>query len=229
MITAIALDDEPLALKMLESFCSKHPEIDLVKTFADPEKAAKYLRKFPVDLIFLDINMPSVSGTDFYQSLQRALPVIFCTAYAEYAVEGFNLKAVDYLLKPYTYERFEQAVSRLKERYVNLGSNNNEDAHFYVRSDYSLVKVVLADILFIESLDDYLKIHLKDSTEIITRMTLVNITRKLPTDRFIRVHRSYVVATENIKSIRNKSISLAGRVIPIGNSYEKSFQTFLAE
>ena len=229
MITAIALDDEPLALKVLESFCSRHENLELVKTFTDPDKAARYLRKFPVDLIFLDINMPSITGTAFYQALQRDLPVIFTTAYAEYAVEGFNLKAVDYLLKPYSYERFDQAMSRLQERYANLGVFEKEDAHFFVRSDYSLVKILYADILFIESLNDYLKIHLKDKSEVVTRMTLINISKKLPAERFVRVHRSFVVAAEKIKSIRNKSIQLADRTIPIGNSYESTFQSFLTE
>jgi len=221
MISAIAVDDELPALSLLENFCRKTDFIELQKSFNKPNEALRYLQQFPVDLLFLDINMPSLTGIDLYKAVQQNTMVIFTTAYSEYAVEGFNLNAIDYLLKPFTFDRFMQAVNKVKSA-AKL-SEEQKEKYLFIRADYSLIKIVIDDILFIEGLDDYLKIHIQNDKPIIARMTLKNILEKLPSSDFIRVHRSYVVPLSRIKSVRNKVISIENEEIPIGTSYEENF------
>ncbi len=223
MIKAIAVDDEPPALKVIENFCAKVDSIDLVKTFNKPTEALAHLKKFPVDLIFLDIQMPSMTGLEFHKAIEQNTMVIFTTAYSEYAVEGFNLQAIDYLLKPYTFERFQQALDKAKEFYNYQHQKENTQNYLFIRADYSLVKVNIADILYIEGLDDYLKIHLPGKKPVVARMTMKAIIEKLPANEFIRVHRSFIVPLSKIESIRNKVIQLPGVEIPIGTSYEEEF------
>ena len=224
MISAIAIDDEPPALKVLEVFCSKTDFIDLQKTFNKPAEAQKHLRKFPVDLLFLDINMPSINGLELHREINQDTMVIFTTAYSEYAVEGFNLNAVDYLLKPFTLKRFLQSMDKVRELYNFRKVKTQEGPQYLlVRADYSLVKIDLEDILFIEGLDDYLKIHLVNGKPIIARMTIKSVVEKLPSHLFVRVHRSYVVPLQKIASVRNKVIAIGTEEIPIGSSYEEIF------
>ncbi len=222
MIRAIAIDDELPALSVLENFCGKADFIELQKTFHLPNEAMKYIRRFPVDLLFLDINMPSVSGIELFKTIQQETMVIFTTAYSEYAVEGFNLNAVDYLLKPFTFKRFMQAAEKARD-YFNYQLEKEKTAvqYLFVRADYSLVKISIASIHYIEGYDDYLKIHLQDQQPVITRMTLKGVLEKLSPRDFIRVHRSYVVPLAKIESIRNKMISLGEIKLPLGNSYQK--------
>lgn len=223
MIRAVAIDDEPPALEVIQSFCSQVDYIDLQKTFTKPTEALKYIRKFPVDLVFLDINMPSLSGIDFYKMVRQNTMAIFTTAHSQYAVEGFNLNALDYLLKPFTFERFLQATEKAAE-YQKLQQKADSSAqHLFVRADYSLVKINIGDILFIEGLDDYLKIHVQNQKTVVTRMTMKGIIEKLPENEFIRVHRSFIVPFSRIESVRTKMISVAGQEIPIGSSYEQQF------
>jgi DNA-binding LytR/AlgR family response regulator len=224
MIRTIALDDEPPALRVIAHFCSQVDFIDLQKTFSSTSDALNHLQQFPVDLIFLDIHMPSMSGIEFYKAIPQQAMVIFTTAYAEYAVEGFNLNAVDYLLKPFTFERFAQAVNKANDYHKFLYQNEEtKQAYLFIRADYSLYKIALADILFIEGLDDYLKIHIQDSKTVVARMTMKALLQKLPETEFIRVHRSYIVPFSRIENVRNKVISLAGEEIPVGSSYEADF------
>lgn len=224
MITAIAIDDEPPALKVIEQFCNKVEFIKLVKTFTKPHDALKYLKKFPADLIFLDVKMPSLSGIQLHKELRQDTMVIFTTAYAEYALEGFNLSAVDFLLKPFTFERFNQAAAKANDYYKILHRMDNTSMQYlFIRADYSLIKIDIADILYIEGLDDYLKIHLTNRNPVVARMTMKGIIEKLPAKEFIRVHRSFIVALKKIDSIRNKTILLAGIEIPVGISYEENF------
>lgn len=224
MIKAIAIDDEPPALKVIESFCSQAENIELEKTFTSPNEALKYLRKFPVDLIFLDINMPSITGIDFYKSLERETMVIFTTAYSEYAVEGFNLNAVDYLLKPFTQERFQQPIKKANDFYsYSRQVPGTINQSLYIRADYSLIKINYEDIVLIESLDDYLKIYLSNDKIIVARMTMKSMVEKLPATEFIRVHRSFIIPLSRINHVRNKIISISGKEIPIGGNYEEAF------
>jgi DNA-binding LytR/AlgR family response regulator len=221
MIRAIAVDDEIPALSVLENFCKRIDFIELQKLFNKPNDALRYLQQFPVDLIFLDINMPALTGINLYKAIQQNTMVVFTTAYSEFAVEGFNLNAIDYLLKPFTFERFMQAVNKVKTA-AKLADDQKEK-HLFIRADYSLIKIVIDDILFIEGLDDYLKIHIQNDKPVIARMTLKSILEKLPAAAFARVHRSYVVPLSRIKSVRNKIIYIDKEEIPVGNSYEENF------
>ncbi|OIN56919.1 LytR/AlgR family response regulator transcription factor [Arsenicibacter rosenii] len=234
MIRAIALDDEPPALRLLTHFCSLTDTIELVETFTRTDDALAYLRAHPVDLLFLDINMPAMSGIDFHQAARQQeglsqLMVIFTTAYAEYAVEGFNLNAVDYLLKPFTRDRFLQAVQKAVDYHELIHrAASPKTAYLYIRADYRMHKIPLDEILFIEGLDDYLKVHLQGSRPIVARMTMKAMTQKLEETegaegQFIRVHRSYIVPFHRIDGVRNRIISLGGEEIPIGASYETEF------
>ena len=223
MITAIAIDDELPALKLLENFCAQTGSISLQKTFNKPAEALKYLRNFPVDLLFLDINMPSISGVEFYKATGKNAMVIFTTAYSEYAVEGFNLNAVDYLLKPFSFERFMQAVKKAQDYYDYINKHAAEQQYIFLRADYSLVKIKLVDIMYVESLDDYLKLYLKDRKPVITRLTMKAMLEKLPAAQFARVHRSYIVSFSYVESLRNKMISINAVEIPLSSSYEEAF------
>jgi DNA-binding LytR/AlgR family response regulator len=218
MIRAIALDDEALALNVLHVFCERVETIVLEKTFTGAADTLKYLEQFPVDLLFLDINMPVLSGIDFYKSIPRKIMVIFTTAYSEYAVESYNLNAVDYLLKPFTFERFQQAIDKA-DKHLRL----EQPKDLVLRVDYGLVKIVLTDILFIEAYDNYLRIHVVGLKPIVVRMTMKAFSSSLPADVFSRVHRSYIVSLNHIEHVRNKVISVAGQKIPLGSSYEESF------
>lgn len=226
MIQAIAVDDEPPALQIIEAFCAKTDFIQLQKTFTQPNEALKHLRKFPVDLLFLDIHMPSLSGIEFYKSVSQETMVIFTTAHSQYAVEGFNLRATDYLLKPFTYERFIQAVENAKEKFQLLQKKEISEAKFlFIRADYSLIKINPSDIILIEGLDDYIKIYIANNKPIVARMTMKAIMEKLPEQEFIRVHRSFIIPFSKIEAVRNKNIKIAEREIPLGSSYEEAFYT----
>ena len=225
MIKAIAIDDELPALKIIEHFCEKTGLIELQKTFSMPNEALKHLSKFPTDLLFLDINMPAMSGIELYKSIEQNTMVIFTTAYSEFAVEGFNLNAIDYLLKPYTYERFLQAVNKANDNFGSTSSTEKSmEQYLFVRADYSLIKIAINEIVLIEGLDDYLKIHLHNNPKpIVTRMTMKNIMEKLSSKEFIRVHRSFIIPFSKIENVRKKIITISGKEIPIGSSYEADF------
>ncbi|AUD05936.1 LytR/AlgR family response regulator transcription factor [Spirosoma pollinicola] len=235
MIRAIALDDEPPALRVVSHFCQQVAFINMQKTFTRTDEAQQFIAESGTDLLFLDINMPFISGTDFYRAIsangEQTLMVIFTTAYAEYAVDGFNLNAIDYLLKPFTFERFLQAVTKAQDFFRWQQRTDPANDYLYIKADYTVYKIALHDVLFIEGLDDYLKIHLAPtpgqniSRPIVARMTMKAILEKLPgaddlTHPFIRVHRSFIVPFSRIEGIRSKTIRLAGRDIPIGASYE---------
>jgi DNA-binding LytR/AlgR family response regulator len=219
MIKALAIDDEPLALNVIEAFCAQLDYIDLQKTFTKPNEALKHLNKYPVDLLFLDIHMPSLTGIDFYKNIEQNTLVIFCTAHGQYAVEGFNLNALDYLLKPFTFERFKQATDKARDYFAS--SNNQKAQHIFVRADYSLQKIMLDDIMCIEALDDYLKIYINNQKTIVARMTMKAMLEKLPSTEFMRVHRSFIVPIKKVESLRNKMLQLGDKKIPVGNSYEE--------
>jgi len=224
MISCIAIDDEPPALKVIESFCEQVNFLDLKKTFTSPTEAIHYLNNYPVDLLFLDINMPSISGIEVFKKLKQPAMVIFTTAHGEYAVEGFNLNAIDFLLKPFSFERFHQSVKKAFDFYNLTQQNNNVVEQFiYIRADYSLNKIKIDDISLIEGLDDYLKIHINNGKNIVARITMKGILEKLPASKFMRVHRSFIVPLDKITSVRKKVIYLNQTEVPIGNSYEEDF------
>lgn len=224
MINAIAIDDEPLALRVIQSLCDKSESIHLQKTFTQPSEALKHLRKFPVDLIFCDIQMPAMTGINLVKSLQKSTMVIFTTAFSEYAVVSYELNAIDYLLKPINQKRFTQAISKAQEYfdYINKKDLSTEKSIF-IRADFSLVKIPLSDILYIEGLADYLKIYIKDRKTIVARMSMKDMMEKLnPTD-FIRVHRSFILPFGKIEAVRGTTIFIGDQEFPIGRTYAEAF------
>jgi len=220
MITAVAIDDEPLALNVIKALCSRIDFLQLKTAFTEANVALKYLDESPVDLLFLDINMPAISGIELYKRLGKKTMVIFTTAHSEFAIEGFNLDAVDYLLKPFEFGRFQKAVEKAREYHAYLHMKANESSRYiFVRVDYSMVKVSLQDISYIEGLDNYVKIHFVDTKSLLVRMSMKSITEKLPENEFVRVHRSFIVPVSKVRSVRNKIIYLENAEIPIGTNY----------
>jgi DNA-binding LytR/AlgR family response regulator len=224
MIRCIAIDDEPMALEVIKTFCDKIPFVELMQSFTQVSKARKYLQNFPVDLIFLDIQMPDISGIDFYKGIGKEKMVIFTTAFTEYAVEGFSLSAVDYLLKPIEFSRFEEACVKANEYVEYLHSKKTREPKcLYIRSEYALVQIPFSDILYLETLDDYIRIHQAGKKPVLTIMSMKKMMEKLPAAEFIRVHRSYIVPFRRIESVRSKFILIGDIEIPIGYSFEKNF------
>jgi len=225
MIRAIAIDDEPLGLKIISHFCEEIDFITLERTFTKQNEALKYLKNYPVDLIFLDIQMPNKNGIDFYKMLDNDPIVIFTTAYSEYAVEGFNVNATDYLLKPFSQERFLTAVQKARNE-LQFRNSASVQTHLMVRADYKLRRIEYNDILLIEGLDDYIQIHLSNKSKVVTRLSMKNIIEKLPEKEFIRVHRSYIIPIKKVKSIQSKTIDIEEFVIPIGDTYKEEISKY---
>ena len=229
MIKAIAIDDEPLPLELIETYCKKIDFLQFEKSFTKTAAALQFLEKNPVDLLFLDIKMPAISGVDFYKSLRHKPMLIFTTSLREYALESYDLKAIDYLLKPFTLSRFEVAVTKAYEMYnlVYKATVPEQSKYLMLKVDYGIVKVLLTDILFIEGLDNYLKIHLQNQLPIVVRMTMKSLLEKLNEKEFTRVHRSYIVPLSRIESIKQKIITIAGEEIPVGKNYEDELKSAL--
>jgi DNA-binding LytR/AlgR family response regulator len=224
MINAIAIDDEPLAHKVIESFCKQTDFINLQRSFTKPNDALKHLQKFPADLLFVDIHMPGMTGVNLVKALQQNVMVIFTTAFSEYAAVSYELNAIDYLLKPINFKRFTQAVNKAKEYFNYIQKKDyNTDKYIFIRADLSLVKILLADIIYIEGLADYLKIHVRDRKTVVARMPMKDILEKLPSDDFVRVHRSFILPFSKIESIRGNTISIGEVQIPIGKTYLAEF------
>ena len=222
MLTAIALDDEPLALQLLQAYGNLMPDLAPIELFTDPKAAAQYLQTHPVDLLFLDIQMPDITGLQFLKTLPNPPMVIFTTAFTEYAVEGFNLDALDYLLKPFELERFRKAVQKAMD-YKRFLQSEPQDLQvkgdsLFVKVEYSVVKIPFDDILLIEGFDDYIKIH-AGGKPVLTLMSLKGVFEKLPPGKFLRVHRSYIIALERAESLRRGQINIAGRQVPVGDRY----------
>ena len=218
MITCIAIDDEPLALQVIKEYCDKIPFIKLVEKFTNPEDAREYLKLHKIDLLLLDIQMPDCNGVELYKSLPSKPAVIFTTAYKDFAFEGFNVDAVDYLLKPFDYARFLKAVYKAREYMEFLSSKDLELSSIFVKVNYELMKINLKDIDLVEALDDYIKIHIKPHP-VLTLMTLKSVQEKLPAREFVRVHRSYIVPVNKIERFNRQKIIVAGKEIPVGSSY----------
>jgi len=226
MIKCIAVDDEPLALSLMEDYISKVSYLQLVAKCSDAFEAQKALQQNEVDLIFIDIQMPGLTGLQFIQSLTSRPMIILVTAYEKFALEGFNLNVVDYVLKPVELARFMQASNKALELYElkhqSKDSSANKPEYFFVNVDYSLVKVMFSDIMWIEGLRDYVKIHLKSSSKpLMVRMTVKAVEDELPASNFKRIHRSYVVAINSISSIRKGSVFIGEMELPVGDTYKE--------
>ena len=220
-LKCVAIDDEPLALELIQEFVSRLPQLKLMHTFDDAISAVELLRNTKVDLLFIDINMPDITGIDLVRSLKERPLIIFTTAHKQFAIEGFELDAVDYLLKPINFERFSRAVNKAVDyyKYKNAAAQEDNDCLF-VHAEYRLVKIPLGDIEYIESLEDYIKIHLANAKPVLTLMSMKKVLEKLPAEKFQRIHRSYIVSVAKVKSIQNRKVQLAPATeLPISDSY----------
>jgi two-component system, LytTR family, response regulator len=234
-LRCIAVDDEPLALELLEDNIRQIPFLELVASCHNAFEALDVLQQEPIDLLFLDVQMPGLTGIQFLKSLQSpAAPmVIFITAYEQFAVEGFELNVVDYLLKPVSFERFLKAAKKahdLQKLHQATASTTDPPTHFFVNANYALVKIKFDEILYIEGLKDYVKIYTTSAKHpVITRMTLKGIEQKLPSQHFMRVHKSFIVSSDKIQSIRNLKIQIGEATIPIGEQYVDEFMKMIGE
>ncbi len=233
-IQCIIVDDEPVAREILETHLAKIDRIKIVASCKNAVEAFNAINQYKVDLIFLDINMPEISGLSFAKSINKESKVIFTTAYREYAVEGFDLQAVDYLLKPISFERLLQALNKyLNENNIVIQSDpinieEEKSDYFFVRSDRKMIKISFPEILYIESLSDYIKIHLTDKN-VVTRETIANIETKLPQKDFIRTHRSFIIAKSAVDSYTSEYVEIGKKQIPISRSYKSDILERLEE
>ena len=225
MIKTLIVDDEPLALQVLETHIEKLPEVQLIAKCENAIEANKILNENQVDLICLDIKMPQISGIEFLKSLKNPPMVIFTTAFSSYAVEGFELDVIDYLVKPISFERFLKAINKVQERMRNNHKDNyEEDDYFYVKADKKLIKIKYDDILYIEGLKDYVIIK-TTSGRVVTLQTMKSLDEKLSEHNFRRVHRSFIVNIDKINSIMGNMIEIKDKnkekLIPIGKNYRE--------
>ena len=224
MINCIIIDDEPLALQLLEDFVNKTPYLALAGKFDEPLQALPLLRSTQVDLLFLDIKMPDISGIDFFKSLTTKPEVIFTTAYSEYAMDGFELKAMDYLLKPISFEKFLSACNRIREY---LERKNNKPArdkdYFFINASHKLHKVFYDDILYLEGFKDYTKIHLASAqAPLVILHNLKYFEELLDSNEFIRIHRSYIISIRKVTTVSRKSVIIYSRELPVSDNYRES-------
>ena len=228
MIRVIAIDDEPLALQQLVTYISKVPFLELVGQCQSAVEAIRLLNSETVDAVFCDINMPDLNGMDFVKQLAAPPLIVFTTAYSEYAVEGFKVNAVDYLLKPFGLQDFIRAANRLKDRLSPQIGNVGEESDIFVKTDYRMVKVSIQDILYVEGMSEYLKLHLDSQPKpIITLLAMKALEEKLPPN-FMRIHRSYIVNLDKIQEVnKNRVIMDSDTSLPIGDSYREQFNHYI--
>jgi two-component system, LytTR family, response regulator len=234
-LRAIAIDDEPLALEVIQRFSQKIPSLELLRVFEGPIQAVEYLREEEVDLIFLDIQMPDLTGLQFLQSLDERPMIVFTTAYSEYAVDSYELDAVDYLLKPILFDRFYKAVNRAitqQQAQAALdaqegdGAENSGKDFLFIKSDTRFFRVNFSDILYIEGMRDYIAVH-TPKQRILTLMSMTNMLKKLPSERFMRVHKSYIIGLDHISLIQHNRVFIDDKEVPISSSYKEEFLNFV--
>ncbi|MFC2089420.1 LytR/AlgR family response regulator transcription factor [Bacteroidota bacterium] len=226
-IRCIIVDDEPIAREILSTHLTKIDFVEVIAECKNAMEAFKIINEQAIDLVFLDISMPEISGLSFARSLNRELKIIFTTAYRDYAADGFDLQAVDYLLKPISFDRLLQSVYKFLnenkipeiQQLTDIDSENNNG--LFVRSERKMIRIDFSEVRFIESISDYIKIHLENKT-IVTRETLLNIEAKLPVSRFLKIHRSFIVAVDRIDSYTNEYVEIGKRQIPISRSHKES-------
>jgi two-component system LytT family response regulator len=233
-INCVIVDDEPVARNVLETFVAKIPNLELVKSCKNAMEAFEVANQQKIDIFFLDINMPDISGLSLAKSINQKAKIIFTTAYREYAVDGFNLQAVDYLLKPISFDRFLQSIHKYFEGVsfidseIKIEKSVLKNDFIFVRSDRKMIKINFDEIRYVESLSDYIKIHSADKT-ITTRETISNIETKLPAKNFLRIHRSYIVNLKKINSYTNEFVEIGKNAIPISRTYKENVLKKLTE
>lgn len=231
-IKALIIDDEPLAQNVIQQYAQKLPGLTIAGTCNDAICAHNFLRDNKVDLLFLDINMPKLSGISFLKNLKNAPLVIFTTAYSEYALEGFELNAIDYLKKPFSFERFCKAYYRAEELFLlkhqsrNPDSNKSESDFLFIKSDKKTIKVDFSEIFYIEGLGDYIKLNL-EGKKIVTNLSMKKIISLLPDKMFYRIHKSYIISLDKIDSVEGNMVKINNIKLPIGNSFRPDFMLFV--
>lgn len=227
----IAVDDELPALELIKNYVSQVPELQLLHSFNDAVSAEEFLRANPVDILFIDINMPDINGIDLVNSLVEKPMIIFTTAYKKFAFEGFELEALDYLLKPVSFDRFKKSVNKAIELLqARTQPRVPTEESIFVRSEYKMVKIELADIDYIEGLEDYIKIHIANSRPVLTLITMKAFIEKLPADNFLRIHRSYIVSLNKIASVGNKKALLKnGTSLPVSDTYIAELNKYVSK
>lgn len=227
-LKCIAIDDEPLALEVIKKHIADFPQLKLLHTFEDAISAAEYLRNNTIDLLFIDIDMPDITGIELVRSLKEKPMVIFTTAHKKFAYEGFELEALDYLLKPIDLKRFSAGANKAIDYAKYKATGQSEmDGSLYVHSEYRMIKIELKEIEYIESMQDYIKIYLSNIEKpVLTLMSLKGVLEKLPQTEFARIHRSYAVAIKKIRSIHNHKAKLKTIELPIGNNYSDFIQSW---
>jgi len=233
MIKCIAIDDEPLAVKKIAGYIRKIPFLELVAECRNASEAMPIISQNEIQLLFIDINMPDINGMDFVKSLANKPYIVFTTAYSEYAVEGFQVEAVDYLLKPISFGNLLKAANKVKNL-IELTTNSQKESlrttpnHLFVKSEYKLIRIELDDIKYIESQHEYIRIFLINSNPVMTQISLKNIEEQLPSDRFMRVHRSFIVNLARVSVIERNRIVFDNTIyIPISEQYKEKFQEYI--
>lgn len=228
-LTCVAIDDEPLALELIRSYVARMPDVQLQGAFEDAISGIEYLTRKHPDLVFLDINMPDISGIELAKALKEKPMIIFTTAHKQFAFDGFELEAVDYLLKPIDFDRFSKAVYKAIDvkKYKASADSSQEESVIYVHSEYRMIKIVLKDVEYIESMEDYIKIHLVNDKPVLTLMSLKKVLELLPEQQFRRIHRSYIIPVSRIRSVQNKKVQLSHVLLPIGESYVEQVKGWL--
>ncbi|WP_299524634.1 LytTR family DNA-binding domain-containing protein [uncultured Lutibacter sp.] len=231
MIQCIAIDDEPLALRQIGSYIEKTPFLELKESFESPLDAITYLQENKVDLMFVDINMPDLNGMDFVKSLDNPPKIIFTTAYSEYALEGFKVDAMDYLLKPIDYATFLKASNKAKKWFdlqnSKLEQINSDDDFLFIKSEYKILKVKLNEVKYIEGMREYVRIHLTNDKPIMTLLSMKAVEQQLPNNSFMRVHRSYIVNLKMITTIERNRIVFDKVYIPVSEQHKEEFHQFV--
>jgi len=231
MIRCITIDDEPLALKQMANYIDKTPYLELKGEFENAFEAVSFIQNNEVDLMFVDINMPDLNGMDFVKSLSNPPKVIFTTAYSEYAMDGFKVNAVDYLLKPIGYADFLKAATKAKELYFNdnetITSLEHGEDYLFIKSEYKLIRINYADIRYIEGMREYVRIYLDNDKPVMALMSIKKLVEHLPLTDFMRVHRSYIVNLSKITTIERNRIVFGKTYIPISDQYKSDFQAFI--
>lgn len=225
----IAVDDELPAVELIKNYVLQQPELQLLHLFNDAVSAGEFLRKNTVDILFVDINMPDINGIDLVSSLQEKPLIIFTTAYKKFAYEGFELEAVDYLLKPISPDRFKKSVTKAIELLqVRTQPKTTTEESVFVRSEYKMIKIDMADIDYVEGLEDYIKIHITGGRPILTLMTMKSFIEKLPSDKFLRIHRSYIISLNKIGVVGNKKVTLTnGTILPVSDTYVEMLNKYI--
>ena len=231
-ISCLIVDDEPLALKLVEGYVNKTPFLELKGTCASAIEAMGFLENEAIDLLFLDIQMPDLNGIEFSKMLKKGPRVIFTTAFEQYALQGYKVDALDYLLKPFNYEEFLKAALKAKDWFLiseQAKQKDNQLKEIFVKSEYKLVKITLDEVLFFEGLKDYVKIHFDNQEKaVMSLMSLKTLEEQLPESQFLRVHRSFIVNLSRIETIERSRIIFGKNMIPVADNYKEKFQQFIA-